>query len=135
MPTSLLIEQLCRHEGFSPHVYNCTEGFRTIGYGYNLDKGMSRALALKILVWEVEEVEVNLSKVLPFWGKLSPKRQEVLTNMAFNLGVGGLLGFRRMLAAAERGNIESVCNEMENSKWFSQVGSRAEELIEQYRKG
>jgi lysozyme len=55
--------------------------------------------------------------------------------MAYNLGVSGLLQFRKMLEAAKRGNVESVCDEMKNSKWFNQVGDRAEELIEQYRRG
>ena len=130
-----LIEQLKRHVGFRSQIYKCTAGKNTIGYGYNLDKGMSVKLAEKILEWEVAEVKEALSKTLPFWGKLSERRQDVLTNMAFNLGVGGLLGFRRMLAAADKGNIESVCNEMKNSQWYTQVGARADELIDQYRKG
>ena len=29
-----LIEKIKHHEGFVDHVYKCTEGFDTIGYGF-----------------------------------------------------------------------------------------------------
>jgi lysozyme len=96
---------------------------------------MDEATAQILLKWEVARLQMDLSKIIPFWNKLSQPRQDVLTNMAYNLGVSGLLQFRKMLEAAKRGNVESVCDEMKNSKWFNQVGDRAEELIEQYRRG
>ena len=130
-----LIDQLKRHEGYRRFPYLCPAGKLTIGYGYNLDKGMDEATAQILLEWEVTNIQMDLSKMIPFWNKLSQPRQDVLTNMAYNLGVSGLLQFRKMLEAAKRGNIESVCDEMKNSKWYNQVGGRAEELIEQYRKG
>ena len=34
---ALVIELLKKHEGFRDHVYRCTAGKKTIGYGYNLD--------------------------------------------------------------------------------------------------
>lgn len=130
-----LIDQLKRHEGFRSRPYRCPAGKLTIGYGYNLEKGMSTKLAEKILEWEVEEVKDALSKLIPFFEQLSPARQDVFVNMSMNLGIHGLLGFRRMLEAARRGNVESVCAEMKNSAWYRQVGARADELIDQYQKG
>jgi lysozyme len=130
-----LIDQLKKHEGYRKFPYLCPAWRLTIGYGYNLDKGMDEATAQILLKWEVARLQMDLSKIIPFWNKLSQPRQDVLTNMAYNLGVSGLLQFRKMLEAAKRGNVESVCDEMKNSKWFNQVGDRAEELIEQYRRG
>jgi len=130
-----LIEEIKKHEAFSSHTYLDTENVLTIGYGLNLDDGISEQLASKILEWTVEARRESLSKIIPFWSKLSPARQDVFLNMAYNLGVPRFLNFRRMLTAAEAGNVESVCREMKDSKWYKQVGRRADYLIEKYRRG
>lgn len=57
----------------------------------------------------------------------------ILTNMAFNLGKRGLKGFRKMLAAIKLGDWGTAANEMENSKWFNQVGDRSKRLVERMR--
>jgi len=67
-------------------------------------------------------------------------RAEVLLNMAFNLGVNGLLNFRNTLAmlnAAIRGNgnYDRVADGMLASRWARQVGRRADELARQMRTG
>ena len=130
-----LLDQIKRHEGFRPRPYRCPSGMLTVGYGLNLDAGISERLASYILEWQIADARTGLSKMLPFWSKLTKSRQDVLVNMSFNLGMQGLLGFRRMLEAADKGNVAGVCAEMRDSKWARQVGARADELIEQYEKG
>jgi lysozyme len=130
-----LLDQIKRHEGFRPRPYRCTSGRWTIGYGLNLDSGISERLASQILEWQIADFRTGLAGMVPFWHKLSPARQDVFINMAFNLGMQGLFGFRRMLEAADKGNVAGVCAEMRDSKWARQVGKRAEELIQQYEKG
>lgn len=67
-------------------------------------------------------------------------RAEVLLNMAFNLGVDGLLKFKNTLALL-RSAIEGhasyarVADGMLNSLWAKQVGRRADELAWQMRAG
>ena len=53
----------------------------------------------------------------------------VLLDMAYNLGVNGLLKFSRTLRAIERGQWVEAGEEMKDSKWFEQVGSRAAEHV------
>jgi len=130
-----LIAEIKRHEGFRPMAYRDTEGFLTIGYGLNLDDGISEPLAAHILEWQVNDRAKALAGIIPFWKDLSKNRQEVLINMAFNLGIPRLLKFQRMLEAARKGNISGVCSEMKDSRWYKQVGNRADELIEKYRQG
>ena len=65
----------------------------------------------------------------------SPARQRVLLNMCFNLGSGGLLEFRKSLAAMERGDFETAAREMKASKWATQVGDRADRLAALMRSG
>ena len=67
-------------------------------------------------------------------------RAEVLLNMAFNLGVDGLLKFKNtlaMLRAAIEGHTSyaRVADGMLNSLWAKQVGRRADELARQMRTG
>ena len=135
MTTESLIAEIKRHEAFRSHPYRDSEDILTIGYGLNLDDGISEQLATKIVEWTIEERRAALARVLPFWPDLCPARQEVFLNMSFNLGVVRFMGFRKMLAAAANNDIIGVCMEMKDSKWYRQVGRRAAELIEKYRNG
>lgn len=67
-------------------------------------------------------------------------RAEVLLNMAFNMGVDGLLRFKNtlaMLRAAieDHASYARVADGMLNSLWANQVGRRADELARQMRTG
>ena len=57
----------------------------------------------------------------------------VLANMAFNLGIHGLLKFVRTLNAIERGNYDEAASHMLASKWAGQVGQRAQRLAAMMR--
>lgn len=67
-------------------------------------------------------------------------RAEVLLNMAFNMGVDGLLRFKNTLAMLRaaiegHGSYGRVADGMLNSLWAKQVGRRADELARQMRTG
>jgi lysozyme len=67
---------------------------------------------------------------LSFFDELSETRKSVLVNMAFNLGVAGLMKFKNMLKAVSEKRWEDASSEMLNSRWADQVGNRAIELSE-----
>ncbi len=128
-------EQLVLHEGLRLNPYRCPAGKLTIGVGRNLeDKGISMAEALFLLRNDVEEVRTQLERY-PWYTQLDPVRQKVLIDMAFNLGIGGLMQFRKMLAALEAGDYGKTADEMLDSKWARQVGKRAQRLAEMMRTG
>ena len=54
---------------------------------------------------------------------------DILLNMSFNLGQTGLLKFKKMWAAIEVEDWATAAVEMEDSKWFKQVKSRAVRLV------
>lgn len=54
---------------------------------------------------------------------------DILLNMNFNVGKKSLKGFKKMWAAVEVEDWGTVAAEMENSKWFKQVGNRAVRLV------
>lgn len=133
---SPLKQQLKRDEGLRLFSYVDTVGKLTIGYGRNLaDVGISSAEADYLLDNDIRKAEGELLQALPWVVNLDDARQAVLVNMAFNIGVHGLLGFRNMLSALEAGVYEEAAKEMEASRWAEQVGARAQRLIVQMRTG
>ena len=126
---------LRRHEGFSKLPYKCPTGHLTIGYGHNLENGISAAAAEFILQEDLARAERAVKNSLPWWWKLDDARQFVLVDMAFNMGLAGLKGFKKMLAAAEQGDYQTSAKEMLASKWAEQVGRRAVELSKIMQKG
>lgn len=136
MNKAKLAEQLKKHEGIKLKPYTDTVGKLTLGIGRNLeDKGITEQEALFMLNNDVDYFYGKLVKRLPWFLNLDDVRQNVLVNMAFNLGVGGLLTFKNMLRLVSIGHYQDGAEEMLNSKWAGQVGYRANELAEQMRTG
>ena len=126
MDTEQLIADLRRDEGCVLTPYRCSSGKLSIGIGRNLDDvGISDAEADTLLRTDIERVENGLDLHLPWWRRLTEPRQRVLANMAFNLGIHGLLKFGRTLNAIERGNYDEAASHMLASKWAGQVKGRA----------
>lgn len=123
-----MYEMLKRHEGLRLKPYLCTAGKLTIGYGLNLDAGISKEEAEYLLSSRVLKIEERLSKVLLFWDKISRVRKDVLVDMAYNLGIEGLLRFRTTLAMVGKEDYKGASEQMLNSLWARQVPIRAKEL-------
>lgn len=131
-----LTEQLERHEGLRPHPYKCTAGKLTIGIGRNLiDKGISPAEARIMLNHDIDEFWRKLSRELTLVNGMDDARQNVMLNMAFNMGVHGLLTFEKMINCLSVRDYHGAANEMLDSKWAKQVGDRAEQLAKQMLTG
>jgi len=145
------INQLKRHEGYEPNVYHCTEGKETIGFGYNMSAnplrlanneiialrnlGISYVRAEQLLKSIVANDTKELYQRIPWIIRLNEARQAVLINMAFNLGIPGLMKFKRTLGLIEHGDFDNAGDAMIESKWAAQVKSRAVELAQQMRTG
>ena len=131
-----LFKQLKRHEGRRPRVYRCPAGKLTIGYGRNLEsKGLSDEEMDFLLNNDIKDYTELVLNILPWARQLNDARQDVLINMAFNLGTSGLLKFRRMLHHVKGGRYVEAAAEMLDSQWQQQVGPRAHELATQMAEG
>ncbi len=147
---------LRKHEGNKLQVYPDSEGYPTIGNGRCLTtKGLSKAeceylklgtcdknaVIAKLEVRGITQHEADyllsndidcftsgLSKSLYFFDKLPETAKMVLIDMAFNLGVSGLLKFKNTLSMIEKGQYVAASKEMLNSNWKNQVGNRAYDL-------
>ena len=120
---------LIRHEGKKLKPYKCPAGKITIGVGRNLqDVGISEDEALFLMRNDIKRIREDLSGRLTCWGALSEERKDVLINMAFNMGIVGLMRFKKMLAHIAAEHYAEAAEEMLKSVWARQVGNRAKEL-------
>lgn len=134
-----LIAELRRDEGVVRHAYQDSLGYWTIGVGRLIDRrrggGLSEAEIDLLLANDMAPVEAGLDARIAWWRGLDPVRRRVLANMAFNLGVEGLLGFHGTLPAVREGRYEDAAAGMLRSKWAGQVGARAVRLAAMMRAG
>lgn len=129
-------DQLIRDESIRLRPYKDSVGKLTIGVGRNLDDvGISESEADFMLANDISAVTAQLSSNLPWTEGLDDARRGVLLNMAFNMGIHGLLGFKNMMAAVQVGKYTEAANEMLDSKWATQVGARAHRLAQQMETG
>lgn len=139
MDLQKLEDDLVRDEGEVLHAYQDSRGFWTIGVGQMIDQRaggqISRAASRFMLAESIDEKSTELDQRLPAWRKFSDARQRVLLNMAFNLGVGGLLKFHDTLSYALLGQFDAAADAMLASLWAKQVGDRAVRLAKMMREG
>jgi lysozyme len=122
-------DQLLRDEGVRLHPYRDSVGKLTIGVGRNLDDdGITQEEAMMLLANDVARVESQLDETFPWTQALDEVRRGVLLNMAFNMGIAGLSGFRRTLDLVRTGDFAGAAQAMLESKWAEQVGPRAQRL-------
>jgi len=116
--------------------YTDAAGKISIGVGRNLtDVGISEDEADYLLDNDISSILHQLVARIAIFGSLDTTRQNVLADMAMNLGIEGLLRFHKMLAAIEAHDFEKAADEMLDSKWATQVGKRATELAAMMRTG
>jgi len=130
----IALPRLKLEEGYRKHYYKDTLGFLTIGYGLNLDAGMSEPLASTVLAWFVNDV-CNKVSGYDWYQACDEVRQSVLLDLSFNMGLAKLLGFQHMLAACKVKDWGTAADELQNSAWFTQVGARGPALVALLRNG
>lgn len=141
MNMARVIEILKRHEGFVKREgrhfpYKDTVGKLTTGYGRNItDKGFSEDEVQLMLYNDIQEVIDGLRKDYWWFDELDDVRQEVVINMAFNLGLAGFGKFRNTIGYISDGAYSQAASNMLASKWAGQVGYRARELSDMMRTG
>jgi len=131
-----IFTQLRRDEDVRYKPYTDTVGKLTIGCGRNLtDVGISPDEAQLMLENDVSKSVGALEAQFPWFSNLDDARRGVLINMAFNMGIHGLLQFKNTLGLIQVGQYAQAADAMLESKWAEQVGPRAHRLSEQMRTG
>ena len=147
MNKEILKEQIKRHEGEVLEVYADSLGYLTLGVGHLIKEGdAAHGLPAGTPVSQ-EDVDAYYESdfdnhveetIHVFEGKggedfyaLPEDIQHVLVNMTFNLGGTRFAKFNNMWSAVVEGDWKRMAVEMEDSRWFHQVGRRSKELQEQ----
>lgn len=134
-----LTKQLRRDEKEVLTAYKDHLGYLTIGVGRLIDErkggGITTEESAYLLSNDIDKREAELLRRAPWMARLDPVRFGALLNMAFQMGVDGLLGFVNTLAMVRAGNYEAAAKGMLASKWASQTPERALRISKQMETG
>lgn len=127
-----LADDLKSDEGWVEHAYQDHLGFWTLGYGFLIDERrggrIPRVIADAWLRYEIEMRLEALQGALPWLHAQSDDVRRALGNMAYQLGVNGLLNFKRMLHALKAGERQEAAREALDSNWAEQTPARARRI-------
>lgn len=127
------------HEGLRLRMYEDSKGNTTIGFGHNLENGITRAQAEAVLDLDVKAAEADLHARWPWTKRLDPVRHAVMVMLVFNMGSGVLSTFKTTLGLIETGYYIEASRQILKSLWAIQVGKepgqRAWVLSEMLRSG
>ena len=123
-----LLEHIKLEEGFRGEPYTDTEGYPTIGYGTKLPltKKESELLLkyrLNLVVGQIKSTFYDLKAPEEVW--------DILFHMGYQLGLNGLLKFKKMIKALYAYDYKTAGLEMRDSLWYNQTRNRAERLAKQ----
>ena len=122
-----LVKRIAINEGFRGKPYQCTEGVWTIGHGLTW---ITEEESLHILAGRISQLHLRLLDSLDWYKPLPPEVQGVVVEMCFQMGVTGMLKFKKMIANMKDGNWKGAANEMLDSLWARQTSNRANRLAE-----
>ena len=136
--------EITQHEGRVLKIYQDSLGYKTLGIGHlcqatdpeaNWEVGREVSEEVVNQYFEID-FEKHYKEAIHIFGneedfaKLPENIQRVLVNMCFNLGGTRLSKFKNMLKACREHNWDEMAVQMEDSRWFGQVGLRSIELKE-----
>ena len=130
-----LLDLVKQHEGLRLKPYKDTAGVLTIGYGLNLEEGITEAEAEVLLESRIRRAQAELLSVLPEAFLSTENRTHALVSMIYNLGKTRFLGFEKMLGFIRKGEWESAAYAALDSRWATQVPTRALEIANMLRRG
>lgn len=113
--------------------YKLSDGMPwTMGFGFTQGvtptSSIDRTRAERMLEEKIVDMNSTLDKTLSWYADSSFPTKTVLINMAFNMGLQGLLGFKNTLAYMKDKNYKQAAANMRKSLWYKQVPKRAERL-------
>lgn len=134
-----LREQLKIDEGVKYEIYNDHLGYATFGIGHLIVEGdeehgkpvgtpVSKERVNDVFDKDVMTYVREAEKVFPTLLDLPETAQQVIVNMAFNMGAPRLSKFKKFIAGVNAGDWNTAAVEMMDSRWARQVGARATRL-------
>lgn len=128
-----VIESIIQHEGFRAKPYpDPIHGWQVPTFGHGLTYITSDE-SRKLVENRVSEIMHQLDLRVPVYRSLPNAAQDVLIEMAYQMGVPGLLKFKRMLAALKTQSYRTAAAEMLDSQWAKRRPKCAKALAKQMK--
>lgn len=135
-----LEQRIGRHEGYREFEYFDSLGNPTIGIGHLCKKGeypdgINYVDALKLLDADIKKAKLSIAKEMPWTMGMGAIRFGILVEMVFQLGINGILRFKKMIVALRQQDYDGAADEMLDSDWYEQTPNRCKELAQIMRDG
>ncbi len=132
--------QLSIDEGVVYEVYLDSLGYPTFGIGHlilekdqedgiNIGTPVSKARVTEVFQADLDTAISECKVLYGMWCTFPDEVQEILVNMMFNLGRPRLSRFRNFKKAVDAHDWKQAAIDGRDSKWYRQVGNRAERLM------
>ena len=144
MNVQKLKEQLEIDEGIVYEIYLDHLGYPTFGIGHLVLKSdpehgsetgtsVSRERCTEAFESDIDGVLRDCNKLYSDFHYLPEEAQQIIANMMFNLGRPRLSKFAGMKRGVDAKDWDVAADEMVDSRWYRQVGARAERLVNRMR--
>lgn len=128
-------DRIKKHEGFRNTVYSDSLGKATIGYGHLLtedddfEEGIQydKSLLENLFDKDFNRSAYNAEQLLEGIDICDTAR-EIIVEMVFQLGIGGVSKFKKMFEALRKKDYNEAAEQMLDSQWRVQTPKRCEEL-------
>jgi lysozyme len=135
-----LKEEIKLHEGFVPRVYKDSLGKRTIGYGHlcvepeqwDDNKEYTKEELENVFSKDFNEALKNAEHLIGE-RNINHVAKEVIIEMVFQLGIGGVGKFKNMWKALDGEDYGEASFQMLDSLWAKQTPARAGKLAGKMR--
>ena len=139
-----LREEIAADEGEVHEIYLDHLGLATFGIGHLVrdddpESGLpvgtpvDNDRVVEAFESDIETVLSDCNKLYPDFNDLPEEAQRVIANMMFNMGRPRLSKFKGMKSGVDARDWNRAADEMVDSRWYRQVTSRADRLVERIR--
>lgn len=137
-------KMIIRHEGVRYRPYKDSLGLWTVGIGHLIGDGKSlpaswnREFSKEEVLGLFEkdyEHHRKAAERIPGFDKMNTVGQGALTDLTFNMGPAWINGWPNTKRKLEQGDAAGAAENLEDSKWYGQVGNRAPTIVNMVRQG
>jgi len=131
-------QMIIRHEGKRNRPYQDSLGLWTVGIGHLIGDGKSLPPEMN-REFSDEEVMAMFEKDyahhrsaamnIPGFDKLDGRGQGALTDLTFNMGPSWISKWPKLKKQLDEGDTKAAAQNLEQSKWYGQVGNRAPTVV------
>jgi GH24 family phage-related lysozyme (muramidase) len=134
MDQNLIEQELKRSEfnglrGKPFELYPDSKGYQTIGWGFCVDPRLGCKLPepvaefwLQYLIKQCSNEVISVTDWVEWFPSLDTNRQNVLVCLCYNMNLVKLQAFHSMIACLSEKDYVGAANELEDSKWYDDVG-------------